>query len=688
MKPKMLLYGLAWHLEKSDAVLEALIRPLAPWLEIELVPWDGEHAPRPPSNGEAVGFFQFPPPWFDPDWRRTPLTWIPMWDHSAAQNRNPDWWRGLPACWKIVAFSDEVAQLAAGRQHVLKRVFYRDPATRGPVDWTGPRTLYYWNRVGLVGPEFLRRLCESCRIDRLLFRPDLDPKIPEGRRYDLPGRLGHTEVERVPFYENKAQYDQQLEQVNILLAPRPLEGIGLVMLDGMAKGAAVLAAPYATATNYIRHGENGVLFARSRQDQKTADRSKGAWWTIGDDFLLSDDQDWEGLKGLDFKALGEKARRDAKEGYEHWAASLQELAAFLLAPAAVPESCLWTGPLDGDPLVSVCVPHLNSMPFTRERIQSIREQSWKNWECVVVDSGSTDGSLELWREAADEDPRIRLFDRPREGIYPAFNESIRLSSGDYVYIATADDTLHARGIEAMARALIAHPDCGLCHTPLIAIDEQGHFLKSLEYWNAGFHVLGKWAYLPHIRKAPYDALVFGLYGSMYLSVTQLMYTREALKQTGDFSSEYGNAGDFAFHLRLGAGCNTVYLPENYGTWRWHDEQASSHTANWQYSWQLWEMVRDAWPRIMAPHGELANKLPACAPGLRYRLQAFTHAVYERPPYLQRGRAILRALARDPGLISQLRRGTWHRDLGFNFPSQTLAFPFLEDCSAEDLIQPL
>lgn len=67
------------------------------------------------------------------------------------------------------------------------------------------------------------------------------------------------------------------------------------------------------------------------------------------------------------------------------------------------------------PLVSVIVPVYNVYPYLRDCVQSVQAQSYQNWELLLVDDGSTDGSGKLCDELAVEDGRIRVFHKPNGG---------------------------------------------------------------------------------------------------------------------------------------------------------------------------------------------------------------------------------------------------------------------------------
>src|SRR5688572_8802242 len=126
------------------------------------------------------------------------------------------------------------------------------------------------------------------------------------------------------------------------------------------------------------------------------------------------------------------------------------------------------------PLVSVCLPNLNTRPFLEERVDTILGQTHANWELIVSDNYSDDGAWEFFQQLATADQRVSIAQAPKEGLYPNWNNCLRRAQGEYVYIATSDDTMAPDCLEQMVRALEDNPDCDLAHCSLVVIDEQGN----------------------------------------------------------------------------------------------------------------------------------------------------------------------------------------------------------------------
>ena len=231
------------------------------------------------------------------------------------------------------------------------------------------------------------------------------------------------------------------------------------------------------------------------------------------------------------------------------------------------------------PAVSICVPNLNTRPFLPERFQTIRDQTFQDWELLVYDSYSNDGAWEYIGEMAAREPRMRAWQGPREGTPGSWNPCIREARGKYVYIATSDDTMPVDCLEKLVAALDANPECDLAHCPLRAIDENGNDLVEIRKWwseaSAFVQSSGPLLHRLHVRRAPFDGLLHLLGTSVYVSITQLLIRRTLFDRIGGFESRWGSVGDFNWNMRAALVANTVHVPDTWGGWRVHRSQATA-----------------------------------------------------------------------------------------------------------------
>lgn len=94
-----------------------------------------------------------------------------------------------------------------------------------------------------------------------------------------------------------------------------------------------------------------------------------------------------------------------------------------------------------EPLVSVIVPAYNAAGCLARCVQSILAQGYRNLELLLLNDGSTDGTLALCQELAGTDCRIRVVDKPNSGAADTRNQGLRLARGEYIQFADSDDYL-------------------------------------------------------------------------------------------------------------------------------------------------------------------------------------------------------------------------------------------------------
>lgn len=336
--PLITVFSLEWHINRSDAFRDLLIEPLQPFFDFEQIGWEGSENSLEPVdiNFSRYIFCQLPPPqsWL----QRIPekIIWLPMWDN--VEYRRQKWWNTLPKALRVVAFSDAVYQRA--RHAGLKTIhlkYFKNPEAFTPANWSNGRVLLYWNRTGLISPEFLERLCTTLHIDKLLFRSQTDPDVAKSSTFQVPHYLGNTQVETLPVFKNRQEYFDATRDANVFIAPRKSEGVGMAFLEAMARGCAVLALDRGTMNEYIVSGENGYLFKRKWSARRVIHtiQDKLAHQGIGAVppfvFTLREkDQFWREIEMLNLPSLGAEARRQHQIGYKRWQSQILDYTTFVL----------------------------------------------------------------------------------------------------------------------------------------------------------------------------------------------------------------------------------------------------------------------------------------------------------------------------------------------------------------------
>lgn len=115
------------------------------------------------------------------------------------------------------------------------------------------------------------------------------------------------------------------------------------------------------------------------------------------------------------------------------------------------------------PLISVIVPVYNAQKYLPMCLNSILAQTFKDFEVICVDDGSTDNSLTVLQEYAAKDKRIKVIHQENQGVSVARNYGMQKATGNYIYFMDSDDFICSQWFERAVEIINAyHPDCLMC----------------------------------------------------------------------------------------------------------------------------------------------------------------------------------------------------------------------------------
>lgn len=210
------------------------------------------------------------------------------------------------------------------------------------------------------------------------------------------------------------------------------------------------------------------------------------------------------------------------------------------------------------PKVSVLIPSYNHARFLPAALQSVFDQTYTDYEIVVVDDGSTDGSVELLRSYGD---RIRLFTQSNRGTYPTLNRCIAESRGEYLAILNSDDLWAPTKLEKQVAMLDAHPQVGLVHTGGHFIDAEGRILPGNPL---GF----EWP------RTPTGNIIEALVRHNKIIASSVMIRRECFERLGGFREDLFGSGDWEMWFRVALEYDIGYIDEPLTMYRVHGANAS------------------------------------------------------------------------------------------------------------------
>lgn len=183
-------------------------------------------------------------------------------------------------------------------------------------------------------------------------------------------------------------------------------------------------------------------------------------------------------------------------------------------------------------MVSVVIPNWNGKRFLKGVLDSLREQTYKQVEVLVVDNGSKDGSVEFMTENYPE-VKIARFDH-NTGFAPAVNRGIRESSGEFIALINNDTIVDPGWVSELVRAMAEHPECGSMGCKMLAYDDRtlldgvgdgyrrgglpgriGHREKDTGLFDTGRYILGACGGAALYRRSLFDDI--GLFDDDYFA---------------------------------------------------------------------------------------------------------------------------------------------------------------------------
>lgn len=133
------------------------------------------------------------------------------------------------------------------------------------------------------------------------------------------------------------------------------------------------------------------------------------------------------------------------------------------------------------PIISIIIPCYNSEKYISETLDCLRKQTIQNWECIIVNDGSTDNSLKIIKEYSQIDSRYIVIDKENGGPAKARNLAVEKSSGKYILPLDSDDLIDSTYAEKAVKYLEEHDDVKLVYSLCNFFGERTSLFYTEEY---------------------------------------------------------------------------------------------------------------------------------------------------------------------------------------------------------------
>ena len=205
-----------------------------------------------------------------------------------------------------------------------------------------------------------------------------------------------------------------------------------------------------------------------------------------------------------------------------------------------------------NPLISVVMPVYNALPFLDESIGSILEQTLSDFEFVILDDASTDGSLGRLREWARHDRRIQLHEsKKRLGLSGSSNAVVLKARAPIVARMDADDIAHPDRLRRQWKIIERLPDVAVIGTLCNGIDSTGRVVRPRDRWRL-------------VRRSVYIPFPHG----------SAMFRREVFDRIGGYDENAAGGEDQDLFSRMAAHGRVLTLPDILYSYRYHSSNAT------------------------------------------------------------------------------------------------------------------
>ena len=201
-----------------------------------------------------------------------------------------------------------------------------------------------------------------------------------------------------------------------------------------------------------------------------------------------------------------------------------------------------------NPRISIITPSYNQAPYLEQTIRSVLEQDYPDIEYMVVDGGSTDGSVEIIQRYADQ--LAWWVSEPDQGQADAINKGLAQVSGDIVAWLNSDDLYQPGTLAKIARVFQSHPEVGLVYGDVLSIDQDSKVFNVMRFRQSDLQ----------------DLLTFNI-----ISQPGVFMRRIIQQKAGQLDTRYHYLLDHHLWIRMANQAPMRYLNETLAAARYHPD---------------------------------------------------------------------------------------------------------------------
>jgi glycosyltransferase involved in cell wall biosynthesis len=227
--------------------------------------------------------------------------------------------------------------------------------------------------------------------------------------------------------------------------------------------------------------------------------------------------------------------------------------------------------------VSVVVPNYNHAAFLRQRVKSVLNQTFENFEVILLDDSSTDESREILSEYANYPRVIVEFNEKNSGsTFKQWNRGVELSRGEYIWIAESDDFADERLLERLVSALDAEPEASFAYCRSWRVDEQNRLHGFVDQYLTDLHPT-RWAG-DYCSDGLEECEKYFVFRNMVANASAVLFRKSVYERVGGADESLKLCGDWKLWASMALAGKVVHVSDPLNYFRFHDKSVSGMDA--------------------------------------------------------------------------------------------------------------
>jgi glycosyltransferase involved in cell wall biosynthesis/ADP-heptose:LPS heptosyltransferase/Tfp pilus assembly protein PilF len=212
------------------------------------------------------------------------------------------------------------------------------------------------------------------------------------------------------------------------------------------------------------------------------------------------------------------------------------------------------------PVFSVIVPTFNQAAYLPAALESLQAQTFGDWEALIVNDGSTDGTAEVMRTFALNDSRLKTIHQENGGVASALNKGLSHANGEWICWLSSDDLFEPDKLEIHLEAIKNNPDTRFFHSHFYYLEDQTGLKSAPNPW--------------HPIPEP-ELQVVTFFKAPYIHGNSIAIHKSVFNRVGQFDENSPCGQDFDMWLRISAIFPSRYIDRRTCVTRWHAGQTTN-----------------------------------------------------------------------------------------------------------------